>query len=446
MEQHDARYMQSPSFIFSAGVLHIDTPLTKMRLQWRPVPQGEEIRVGWRRWRPFVPEFRLLRPPESQTKRPAYVLEVQADVKAKEAAEQKAATFTAFREQLSPVIVRVVEPFGSHQWALMVLMDQEPWAVDLANSNPVLAYALANSDHLRGTPPEAAAVQARWYCHRKQRELLEWLGFPGAEAIVKLLHKIPSESVSPSILRCLKNAIAGDKRVLDLLSHLREVNTAVLELVTSQKYLDVVTPKLLMEVAAMADKPGETSVAEMILEGMVVLQQYAPDRNIKPFSRLEQVLRFREAVDAEYQMYLQRQERIREEARQRAEQERQRQREEIAVIQRQQRESYRKVSSRPFPPPPIPGTTDVIPLTSAEQLHSEGAEQRNCVGSYQWRVLSGDTYIYRVMAPERATLAIKKGADGCWRRSELKARKNRKVKAATARLVDKWLDGYRVSV
>jgi hypothetical protein len=171
--------MQNPAYSFADGVLKIDVPLAKTRLRWRPEPQAEELVPGWRKWRDYRPAFRVLRPPETQGKKAAFVLDVQADVATNEIAEQKSAAFASFREEIPEEITRVVDPFGSHQWALMVLIRQEPWAMDLAMSNPVLAYALASSDQFRGTPPEAAAVQARWYCHRKQRDLLEWLGFPG---------------------------------------------------------------------------------------------------------------------------------------------------------------------------------------------------------------------------------------------------------------------------
>jgi hypothetical protein len=328
----------------------------------------------------------------------------------------------------------------------MVLLHGQPRAIDLALNNPVLAYALANSDQLRGTRPETAAVQALWYCQRKQRKLLEWLGFPDSEALVRLIRKIPPESASPFALRCLKNAVLADKRVSEMLTHLRVVNLAVLELVTNQRLLNLVTPKLLLEVSGKDDMPGEPSVGDMILGSLAILHQIAPQREIKPFTTVRQVRRFQEETDSEYQAALRRKEEAKQAAQRLAEEERRRQREEAQARRRRQREWRAEVSRRPYPDPPVPGTRDIIPLTSAEQLQIEGAEQCNCVASYAWRVLQGGTYIYRVMAPERATLAIVRGADGCWCRSELKAKSNRKVRASTVALVDRWLSLYCVSV
>jgi hypothetical protein len=418
----------------------------QMRIRWRPKPLAEEVVPGARRWRVFWPEFRLIRPYGPVRKQAVYTLDLHVDEAGQEVIDQKAKAFAALRNEIPEEIARVAEPFGSHQWALMVLLHEQPRAMDLAAGNPVLAYALANSDQLRGTRPEAAAIQALWYCNRKQRALLEWLGFPGSEALVRLVRKIPPESASPSVLRRLKNAVVADKRVLELLTHLRVVNVAVLELVTNQRLLDLVTPKLLLQVSAQDDTPGEPSAGDMILGSLTILHDIAPRRAIAPFTSVEQVRRFQEETDAEYQAHLRRQDEAKQEAQRVAEEERRRQREEAQARRRRQREWRAEVARRPYPDPPVPGTRDIIPLTSAEQLQIEGAEQCNCVASYAWRVLQGGTYIYRVMAPERATLAIVRGADGCWRRSELKAKSNRKARTSTVALVDRWLTRYCVSV
>jgi hypothetical protein len=431
---------QSPAFSFAEGVLHIDTPQARMRLQWQPEPLAEELVPGARRWRQFWPEFRLIRPQTSPNREQPYSLDLHVDGVTQELAEKKAAAFASFRSELPAEIVRVVEPFGSHQWALMVLLRQKPRSMDLAIGNPVLAYCLANSYEFRGTRPEAAAVQALWHCHRKQRWILAWLGFPGTEAMVRLTRKILPESASPTVLRCLRNAAKADEEVLERLAHLPRVNLGVLQLVATQGLSELVAPKLLLEVAAMDDNAGEPPIGDMVRRGMGMRRALGPGRNITPFTRIEQVRQFHDEFDAAQQAALQRLE-----AERVAEQERRRRQEEARTGRRGQRSRSAEVP-RPYPSPPVPGTEDIIPLTSAEQLRIEGVKQSNCVGSYAWRVLQGDTYVYRVMGPDRATLAIVRGADGCWRRSELKARKNRKVKASTVAHVDRWLARHSLSV
>ena len=428
--------MQPQTYSFADGVLNIDVPLAKVRLRWRPEPQAEELAPGMRKWRACRPEFRLLSPTDARSGNSVYVLDVPGQFTGG-IAKQKAEAFAAFRKDIPDDIVRIVEPFGSHQWALMVLVQAEPWAKELALGNPVLAYALANSDKFRGSPPEAAAVQARWYCHKKQRELLEWLGFPGTEPVARLIRKILPESASPAFLYRLNHALKADKRVLEYLSRLKVINAAVLELVTILPYLDLITPNLLMEVA---NEPAGVLFADMIHGGLAILQQITPHPNIKPFASVKQVRGFREAVATKYRAYLHRQELLREEARLHADRERQRQRMVEMADRRMRYELRRKNIWNDFPPPPIPGTKDIIPLTSYEQLYAEGNDQVHCVASYHRRVLLGSTYVYRILAPERATLAIVRGTDDRWYRSELNGKGNSKVNSATEKMVDMWLE------
>ena len=425
------------SFSFSDGVLHIDVPLSKARLRWHPGPKAEELKVGLRRWREFWPDYRLIRPVGAFQNAPEHVVEIPESAATPESARQKAVSLERFRSEVDDEVVRIVEPFGGHQWALMVLVRNEPWAMDLALSNPTLAYAFANSYLLRGSPPEAAAVQARWYCHKKQRDLLEWLGFPGTEAVAKLIRKIPPESASPAILYRLSHALKADKRVLEYTSRLAVVNAAVIELVAIPRYLDVITPKLLAEVAC---RPTGASIGDMIHGGMIIRQQIYSHRQIRPFESIRQVCRFREEVDEEQRSHAHRQELARQEAERFAEQELHRLRMLAMPRRRTEAEKRKQHPSRPFPPPPVPGTQDIVPLTGSEQLHLEGWEQANCVATYQWRVLAGDTYVYKVLAPERATLSIVRCADGRWYRSELNVEGNRKVKKSTAIMVDAWLE------
>ena len=59
-----------------------------------------------------------------------------------------------------------------------------------------------------------------------------------------------------------------------------------------------------------------------------------------------------------------------------------------------------------FPAPPYAGTPDIQPITTPAELKQEGREMAHCVGSYLNRVYDGDCYIYKVTAPERATLEL----------------------------------------
>jgi hypothetical protein len=64
-----------------------------------------------------------------------------------------------------------------------------------------------------------------------------------------------------------------------------------------------------------------------------------------------------------------------------------------------------------FPPPPLPGDADIVPITTIKDLQDEGAIMHNCVGSYTEKVQTGECFIYRVLRPQRATLEISDTGD-----------------------------------
>lgn len=91
-----------------------------------------------------------------------------------------------------------------------------------------------------------------------------------------------------------------------------------------------------------------------------------------------------------------------------------------------------------FPLPPIAGTEAIQPLGSPEELIEEGRLQNNCVNSCAQEVAKGYTYIYRVLAPERATASIIPTIDG-WQLGQIAAQNNSLVSADTHDAVEKWL-------
>ena len=427
-------------FSFVDGELLIKSRSDAMRFRLRPTAVAEELPPNARRWRPFWPPLRLLRPASDPS----------APAPADDAAVQKEAAFAAFRRQLAAEVATVVESFGSHQWALLVLLHQKPAAADLARTNPVLAYCLANSDQFRGTQPEAAAVQAVWYCSRKQRTILEWLGFPGTEAVVRLMRKIPPVAASPFMLRCLRNALRADPSVVTALGHLPRINATVIELVANGRLSPLVTPKLLHEVADAETDAGQPSCGDLILNSLIMLNELAPESPIGPFSRVSQVLRCHGEIEKEYLLYRRNRERAELAAREdlAAQEVLARARSRRADVARAKRSAAPPDPRQPppFPPPPLPGTDHIVPITSSAELVAEGQIQGNCVATYEGLIRQRTTYVYRVLSPERATLSVVRSHDGCWRRSELRVRLNAKAQVQTTSSVDAWIGMHRTSV
>lgn len=91
-----------------------------------------------------------------------------------------------------------------------------------------------------------------------------------------------------------------------------------------------------------------------------------------------------------------------------------------------------------FPPPPVMGNSTIVPILHAGQLQLEGRSQRHCVASYGPRIRGGRYYVYRVLAPERATLGLyRQGAT--WQMDQLRLQHNQSPAAATLAAVAAWL-------
>jgi len=318
----------------------------------------------------------------------------------------------------------------------MVFLNFCKEARDLALSNRVLAYALANNSEVRHVSDRTEWCYAMRHVRRKQREICEALGFPGSEASVRLFRKIPVESAFPPTLRVLKMAMKRDPEILKMLGHFKEIRPAIIYLVSGEAVFKLVTPKLLAQANEGGDDANGSHMADMLLNIV-----YHADKMIRPppLPRFSSVRGIREFHDR-LMMQLEVERGRREQLRQQAADERAR------VRQRHAAAARKEHKPRTFPPPPLPGTEHILPITSAADLRREGRAQHNCVGSYAESVLNGKIYVYRVLKPERATLSIRPGFGGAWFISELKCTCNRDTSKGTRGTVLEWLDRYRLSL
>ena len=96
-----------------------------------------------------------------------------------------------------------------------------------------------------------------------------------------------------------------------------------------------------------------------------------------------------------------------------------------------------------LPPPPMGDSEEIQAIQTHRELWEEGRRQHNCVATYVGRVTSGSVYIYRVLKPQRATLAIVRQR-AWWHIEELKGTCNQPVDQATFQAVKVWLDGQQL--
>lgn len=388
-------------------------------------PSAVKKAAAANRWCPFTPEFRLVAPYRPRRRSPAGPaaesaaaaptgqlafgfldgIEARRPERLLPLARQRRRAFAAFRFSLPKEVARVLERFREQQWPLLLLLANDPGTLDLARTNPVLAFAVARK--VAGDP---AIVQTLRLSALRQRDLLNLLLLPATEATAKLFRKITPESVAGGKFGPLLAAFGRpESEIPRLLAHVSAINLGVMELVLDPRWRRAVTPTLLEEVAADPKEKYRAEAARLVGETIAMGEELGDRRPLSLVSR-EQLRAVHDEVAAAFQK--------------------------LAALRRLQ---------GPLPPPPLPGIDNrIIPLRTQKELVEEGRQQRNCVASYATQVKTGRCYIYCVLFPERATLSVEPAAGGEWVVGELKGPCNRTVGPATVDFVRAWIDRYRL--
>jgi hypothetical protein len=454
-------------------MVEFETAFGRYRLKWQPKPLAEELRVGQRVWRPCIPDFRMV----LLSKEDAWNLPVGMSPEQTVAFRE---AVPALRTEIPAELASAVEKFGDGQWPMLVLLRECPDALDLARNSPALFYCLSNSNEFRGTAPGAAAIQALFRRGQRQREVLEWLGFPGTESLARMLRKIPAETANASVLRSLRNITLTSPDITHMLTHVPRIAEGILSLVIYQPLHRFLTPKLLAAVATAEDEQADAPTAARLEQILAIASEVALSQPLKAFESREQVQSFLELAIAERDVEMRRrtlavqarEQELLEERRRRAAERRRRRREErlaeaghgqnvveavprarrpvhaaaplllpvemVGLLGRYTPRQLNLLLQRPFPPPPYPGTETILPLASAEALRLEGISQQHCAGNYLLPVLAELAYLYKVTHPERGTLSLSRSGNG-WRLSQVKGAENARVSAETMDAVRTWL-------
>ena len=277
-------------------------------------------------------------------------------------------------------------------------------AAEVVQSNPALALCLSrlpawDTAFGKGDP---TALTRQLLCG-KRRAACEFLGFPGTDAAVKLLSKIPLRVCSVPLLLRLRRPLREQRGLLRMLGHLPVFNEETLFLAAYWRWADCVTLSFFLEIAI------ECRGKDLPAQGWLL------DDIAKLAQRLEKTIRYRFGCAQELRGF---HDRLAEEFN-------------AAGL------SVPKASEW-FHPPPKAGTAEIVPLDQPDLLAEEGRLQHHCAAIYRPEVEEGHLYFYRVLKPERATMCLAKTAAG-WKLHELKAACNAEVTAATRNAVEQWL-------
>ena len=80
-----------------------------------------------------------------------------------------------------------------------------------------------------------------------------------------------------------------------------------------------------------------------------------------------------------------------------------------------------------------------MPLRNRKALKSEVEEQGIPLLHLIRDIVAGQAYVYRVNAPQRATLHLRKLQDGRWRIGKVRSKEGRPVAVPTMQFVEAWV-------
>lgn len=296
--------------------------------------------------------------------------------------------------------------YPDRHWHLLSLFARCPGALDLSRSNPALCYMLASNWVFHDPAVTRPMRAARSLVRKKQRRILDWLGFPATESTRHFLQKINPKDVSIPRLLNLRRVMLEKPEIFQWLTHARSLNRNVLDAATNSFFEPYLTSRLFNEFVERSASRRRRTDEYRLLRDTAALQRRLPDSPTRGhFSSLRQLRAYHD---------------------------------ELTLLD-QQRWANEEREADAFPPPPFPGTEAIRPLTDSAALYREGIEMQHCVGSYAYRVMAGYCYIYQVLAPIRATLEIEQGAQLNWVPGSLFQKRNEAVSDELRRKIFKAL-------
>jgi hypothetical protein len=298
----------------------------------------------------------------------------------------------------------LVRRFPTAQWELlMFLNDGGDAAFDLLQSNPALGF-LVSTGTFAGRGETASLLAAT--LSQKRRHLADQFGFAPTEASLKILQKVPPDAVTLPLLDSIREALR-DHRCERVLAHMSRITPAVLKVVMRPELFGRFTPAAISQLERISPATPHFD----ILGRLEDLAASASRKGV-----IVPMIRSLRDIDAAFLPLLP-----------------------------PARRPVREPKAR-FPEPPVPETETIRAIRSRSALRQEGHVMRHCIGTnryYLREILGGDLYAYRVSAPMRLTLAIRRVA-GEWQIGEAKGVENALPTQAAMTAVRTWLCGQRV--
>ena len=249
-------------------------------------------------------------------------------------------------------------------------------------------------------------------------------------------------------MRKLRQSVK-DPEIAKIFGHLPVINAGAIFLTYHPAMAALVTPKLLQEVARCPDEVTAAPTADMLNEIVCALETIRRRDRPTPFHSRRKVEEWHRRIPHLKEEFNKWCDSVAEGRRLTEARKEQEQIERMEAYKIRWAAEIKRLRKLVFPPPPIPGTSTIVPLRSFAELEKESEAMGNCVGRsghYADKVMQREVYIYKVLAPARRTLSIARMGNSCWTIKELASPKREDGEVSTAPTVQRWLESNQISL
>lgn len=285
------------------------------------------------------------------------------------------------------------------QWQLLQAMLSSSEAAELALSNPMLFIMLVDWAESKGVDKHAFYSLVT----QKRTNILRRIGLPPSKSVVKILSRCKAELRDSSELDFIRKELTLPESI-NLLSHVPKLGLVTFRLLV--RHRPEAWPGLLKMIDPDTKVESISSLARLLSD---TRNMGATDSQLRKLQTIRQLHELHDKLVLSFNQ---------------------------SSVTRKSQALERSYGA--YPEAPIPGTEDIIPLTSWSELLREGIQMNHCVGSYARDVHLGNSFVYRVIYPERLTLAIEKRQNG-WQLSEIRGHSNSSADKRSIMCATLWL-------
>ncbi len=277
----------------------------------------------------------------------------------------------------------VAAPFQFAQLTVLRILRRFPEAIDLARHAPVLFWLLACSQCNSNI-----FEQPEWrrLFNLKQRQILDFLGYPASKSMVRFLKKVRLQEYQATDIELI-HRILGSRVLLKMMRHFPVISRAHLKIAV--KYPALLQCAFLRNRLLRNDVKEHSvdPIAELFMDTLR-LARVAEKKNayaaIKQKKTLTSLLEMHDSLLGNV-MYTDRA---------------------WDKTAKYMTAVFEERYGPYFPYPPIPGGDGIEPVTTLAALKKEGEIMCHCVFTHAGAIYRGKRYVYRVLKPERATLEV----------------------------------------